>query len=57
MHYLYNVFYRLRIDGLNPGLGSSSQLFEPRLARLKLGVFEPMDNISSEYEIIHEIIR
>jgi hypothetical protein len=29
------------------GLGSDSQLFEPRLAtlRLRLGVLEPMDNI------------
>jgi len=34
---------RLRLQGLNPGLGS--QFFEPRLARLKLGVFELMDNI------------
>jgi hypothetical protein len=32
---------------LDPGLGSGSQLCEPRLARLRLrlGVFEPMDNI------------
>ena len=39
---------RLRLKVLNPGSGSGSQLFEPRLARLRLrlGVFEPMDNIS-----------
>jgi hypothetical protein len=33
-------------------IGSGSQLFELRLARLRLGVFEPMDNITLEYEII-----
>ncbi len=36
---------RLRLKVLDPGLGSGSQLFEPRLVRLRLGVFEPMDNI------------
>jgi hypothetical protein len=30
---------------LDPGLGSGSQLYEPRLVRLRLGVFESMDNI------------
>jgi hypothetical protein len=37
---------------LDSGLGSDSQLLEPRLARLRLGVFELMDNITSENEII-----
>jgi hypothetical protein len=48
---------RLRLQGLNPGSGSrflipdlGSQLFEPRLGLrlgLRLGVFEPMNNISN----------
>jgi hypothetical protein len=40
------------LQGINPGsgLGSGSQLFEPRLSRLRLrlGVFEPMDNINKQ---------
>jgi hypothetical protein len=54
-----NVVQRLRLSlgsrfwlkVLDPGLGlsSDSQLFESRLARLelRLGAFEPMDNIKN----------
>jgi hypothetical protein len=37
---------RLRLKLLDTGLGSGSQLSEPRLPTLRFGVFEPMDNIS-----------
>jgi len=40
--FIYNVLYRLRLKVLDPVLGSGSKLFEPRL---RLGVFELMDNI------------
>jgi hypothetical protein len=35
---------RLRLQVLYPGSGS--KLFEPRLGRLRLSVFEPVDNIT-----------
>jgi hypothetical protein len=41
---------------LDPGSGSGSHLFEPRLARLRLrlGVFEPMDNFS-HYSMLERV--
>jgi hypothetical protein len=39
---------------LDPGSSPGSHLFEPRLARLRLGVFEPMDTINDESRIHHQ---
>jgi hypothetical protein len=42
---LIAVYQVKDIEGLNPGSGS--QFFEPRLARLRLGVFDPLYNITN----------
>jgi hypothetical protein len=48
-HYLYYVLHRLRLKDFDPGLGSGSQLIEPRL---RLGVFGPTDNITDNSKTI-----